>query len=71
MLRLKEAVSLGFMFESIYLYLCVGVVFSQLKMAKKAGFLSNMNAFLIYVTRVVARIIPIEIVICGLRAMAL
>ena len=70
-MRLKEVVSLGFVFESIYLYLCVGVVFSQLKMARKAGFLSNMNAFLIYVTRVVAWIISIEIAICGLRAMAL
>lgn len=71
MLRLKEAVSLGFVFESIYLYLCVGVMFSRLKMAKKAGFLSNINAFLIYVTGVVAWIILIEIAICGLRAMAL
>ena len=65
MLRLKEAVSLRFVFESMYLYLSVRVLFSRLKMARKVGSLSNTSVFLIYVTGVDACIMPIEIATCG------
>lgn len=45
MLRLKEAVSLGFVFGSMYFYPYVGVLFSRLKMARKVGSLPNMSVF--------------------------